>query len=219
MHAAQRTVHRWHYGVLLLLLLFGGVSTAMLVSAAGGQWHPWAMSQLQKFVLAYLGMLVVMRIPIRWWLRYAYGVYAGGLLLLLGVEIMGLMGKGAQRWIEVGGMQFQPSELMKIGLILALARYFHQRTTGQLERPLVVLLPLLLIALPVVLILRQPNLGTSVILAATGIAVMFMAGVRWRYFIALGLAVLVAVGVVLAVIYLKYFKFGELVKEPLIEEL
>lgn len=179
--------------ILLLVLLLSCFGLAMMYSAAGGSMAPWAWSQSIKLALGIGIMLFLALLPTEIILRYAYLVYAVCILALVGVEIAGYMGKGAQRWVDIGVVNLQPSELMKIAVILALARYFHYLHPDNVSRLVFLLPPILLILVPAVLILRQPNLGTTTILIAVGAVILFMAGVALRYFIivaATGLAMM-----------------------------
>ena len=171
-----------NWSLVFLILVIGGVGIAMLYSAGGGHMDPWASRQLVRFAAGVMGMFVIALIDIRFWLRYAYLIYGAALLLLIGVEIIGTIGMGAQRWIRVGGMQVQPSEFMKIALVLALARYFHRLNIEDIGRPLFLIAPLLMVAAPAALVLKQPDLGTAVMLIAGGGAIFFLAGVRlWKF--------------------------------------
>jgi rod shape determining protein RodA len=138
-------------------------------------------------------MLVIALTPANFLLRYAYVIYALCLMLLIGVEVMGFIGMGAKRWVDIGGVNLQPSELMKLATILALARYFHSINFQDINRPLLLLPPIMLIMVPAAFILRQPNLGTATILIAVGSIIAFMAGVKARYFI-----VIIALGLLAA---------------------
>ena len=123
---------RLHWGFVVLVSLPVAVGCAMLYSAAGGSFDPWASRQLVRFGIGVSFMLVVALVDIRFWMRAAYTIYGIALVLLLAVELIGDVAMGAQRWIDVGIVQLQPSELMKIALVLALARYFHG--LGQIGR-------------------------------------------------------------------------------------
>ncbi|HET8727655.1 MAG TPA: FtsW/RodA/SpoVE family cell cycle protein, partial [Alphaproteobacteria bacterium] len=139
-----------NWTLVLLLIGTAGIGCAMLYSAANGSVDPWAERQALRFVVGLAGAIVVAMIDIRIWMRLAYPIYFVTLTLLVGVEIMGEIGMGAQRWIDLGIIQLQPSELMKISLVLALARYFHGLTLEEIARPLPVRLiaPVLLIVTP-----------------------------------------------------------------------
>lgn len=174
----------WHIHWLFVLLLCAaaGVGLAMLYSAANGEMEPWASRQLVLFGFGLVVMLVIALIDIRIWMRYAYAFYAVGLVLLGLVEVMGTIGKGAQRWLPVGYFNLQPSELMKIAMVLALARYFHGGSIEDVGRPTYLIVPLLMIAVPAALILRQPDLGTTLLMVMACGAIFFTAGVRmWKF--------------------------------------
>jgi rod shape determining protein RodA len=182
-----------NWSMWLLVGLCVGVGLAMQYSAAGGNWSPYAESQFMKYAVLAVGMLIIAVTDIRLILRYAYAMYAVLLCLLVFVEIKGAMGGGAVRWIAIPFVgTFQPSEPMKFALILALARYFHGLTYEDVGRLGNLIVPALLIAAPAVLILRQPDLGTAVVLVAGGACMFVLAGVRWWKFALVGLAGLAA---------------------------
>jgi rod shape determining protein RodA len=183
-----------------LVLLLGAAASAgfvMLYSVAGGSFDPWARAQMIRFGIGVAGMMVIALVPIRFWHATAPLAYLGALALLVLVEIMGSIGMGAQRWIDLGFMQLQPSELMKVTLVMALAAYYAWLDPVRTSRPLWLVPPLLLILVPMALVLKQPNLGTALILLMVGAAVMFLAGVSLWYYAAAGAA---ATGLVAAVI-------------------
>lgn len=171
---------RWLF--VLLVCATGGVGAAMLYSAANGSVEPWAFRHLIRFAAGLSLMVMIALTDIRLWLRYAYFLYFGSLILLGAVEIAGSVGMGAQRWIDLGVINLQPSEVMKISVIVALARYFHGATVEDVGRPLYLLVPLLMVAAPTALVLRQPDLGTALMLVIAGGAMFFIAGVRmWMF--------------------------------------
>ena len=159
------------------------VGFAMLYSAANGSWQPWAERQLLRYAVAALLMLAVAVVDIRLWLRAAYTFYALTLLLLVAVQVRGAIGMGAQRWIDLGLIQIQPSEFMKIALIMALARYFNSLTPEEVGQPTKLIAPALLVLVPSILVLKQPDLGTAMMLVLGGGAMFFLAGVRWWKFL------------------------------------
>ena len=136
----------------------------MLYSAANGNWHPWALPQLIRFGLGFGAMLVMAFVDIRIFLRFSYWIYFIVLGLLFIVEVAGDVGMGAQRWINLGFMKLQPSELMKIALIMALAKYFNSITLQRIESIKGIILPLAMVLLPVGLVLMQPDLYSKMIL-------------------------------------------------------
>lgn len=179
--------------IVLLVCLLGGFGIAMMYSAAGGDFSPWASRQGIRFGAALVMMLTIALIPNRLLMQYAYWFYFLCLGLLFLVELIGFVGMGAQRWISLGGINLQPSEVMKLALILALARYYHGILQEDASRFLLMVPPLLMIGAPVVLILLQPNLGTATITAAIGVTILFVGGLYLRYFFAVGALGLAAI--------------------------
>ncbi len=183
----------FNWMLLLFVSLIACVGFAMLYSAADGSFEPWALRQMIRFAFGIVVMLVVALVDIRIWLQLAYPVYFITLSLLLAVEYIGLVGGGAQRWVNLGLFQIQPSEVMKISLVLALAHYFHGCNLDDVERKSTLIVPLLLVAAPAALVLRQPDLGTALLLIAASAAIFFLAGVRTRFFVisfGLGVAII-----------------------------
>ena len=183
-----RKILQINWFLVLLLIMIASVGFAMLYSAANGNWQPWAMRQMARFGVALGALLVIALIDIRFWMRWAYVGYLGALALLFVVEVAGEIGMGAQRWVDLGFFQLQPSELMKVALVLSLARYFHGLTHEETGRITYLLPPLLMIAAPALLVLRQPDLGTAMMLLFAGSGLLFLAGVRIWKFLLVGLA-------------------------------
>ena len=152
------------FSYVLLIVILAAIGVVMLYSAANGSWQPWAWRQLMRFGLGFGVMFVVAFMDVRIFLRYAYLFYFGVLALLILVEIGGHIGMGAQRWINLGFMKLQPSELMKIALVLALARYFNSIPLQSIESIKGLLFPLALVIMPVFLVMIQPDLGTALML-------------------------------------------------------
>ncbi|MCC9626009.1 rod shape-determining protein RodA [Thalassospira sp. MA62] len=176
-----------NWTLVLLIAALSGIGFAMLYSAANGSIQPWAERQMLRFAVGAAVMIAVAITDIRVWLRLAYLSYFIALILLIGVEIKGDIGMGAQRWINLGFFQLQPSELMKISLVLALARYFHGLTVEDTGRVVSLIIPLLMVMAPAALVLRQPDLGTALLLIAGGGVIFWLAGVRmWKFGILLG---------------------------------
>jgi len=171
-----------HGFLLLCITAVALIGFAMMISAAGGNFSPWASRQVIRFAFAFVLLIGIALTPASWLLRYAYIIYALCLLLLVGVEVAGFIGMGAKRWVDVGGVNLQPSELMKLAVILALARYFHSVNFQDINQPIRLIPPILLVLVPAAFILRQPNLGTATILIMVGTIIFFMSGVRARYF-------------------------------------
>ena len=172
---------RLEWFLVVLVCTIGAVGIGMLISASGGSTEPWASRQMVWFGAGLLVMLAAAMIDIGFWLRAAYTIYGLAFALLVGVDHLGAAVMGAQRWIDLGVIQLQPSELMKIALVLALARYFHGVALDALGRIRTYLPPLLMILAPAALILRQPDLGTALLLALGGGIMLFLAGIKaWK---------------------------------------
>lgn len=175
--------------LVFLICCVAAIGIASLYSAATGSFDPWASRQFIRFCVGMVGMVVVALIDIKWWYRLTWPIYALGLALLVFVEIKGHVGMGAQRWINLGFMQLQPSELMKVAVIMALARHFHGAGPEQARRLTFLIVPAIIIALPVCLVLLQPDLGTSLMMIMAGASVVFMAGAPiWLFVGAVALA-------------------------------
>ena len=177
----------WIY--VLLLCALAGVGYVALYSAAGGAPEPYASRHVLRFAAGLVLMTGIALIDIRFIARLAWPTYFVSLVLLALVARYGHLGKGAQRWIELGGLQVQPSELMKIALVLALASWFHRASWERIGNPLFLIPPVIAVLVPVALIVQEPNLGTAVITAALGAAMFFAAGVRWWKFVLLAVPV------------------------------
>ena len=173
-----------NWPIIVLLGAIASVGFLMLYSVAGGSMTPWAEPQMKRFAIGVFLMISVAMVPI-WFLRNIAGLaYAISVLLLVAVEFFGISGMGAQRWIDLGFMRLQPSELTKITLIMFLAAYYDWVDVKKMSRPLWVLIPVLIIAIPAFLTFRQPDLGTALLLVFGGGGLMFLAGVHWAYFAA-----------------------------------
>lgn len=182
-----------NWSVVVLVTIICCIGFALLYSVAGGSLEPWAGRQIVRFGMGMALLLVVAVVHIRTWYQLAYPIYGVTLLLLVATEFLGRMGKGAERWIDIGPLQLQPSELMKLALILALSRFLHGVLLDDVSRPTRLFPALLLILLPAGLVLMQPNLGTATILIVGGCGLIFLAGLSWKIIvpvIAIGLAVI-----------------------------
>ena len=191
-----RKLWQIHWLFVFLVCATAAIGIAMLYSAANGSFDPWASRQTLRFGIGAAVMIVVALIDVRFWFKYAYLIYFFALVLLGAVEVAGSIGMGAQRWISLGPANVQPSEVMKIGLILGLARYFHGRSTEEVGNPIYLIPPLILVAVPAALVLRQPDLGTAGILIMAAGAIFFLAGVRVWKFAVVGVAGLAAIPII-----------------------
>lgn len=181
-----------------LIALIGGAGAMMLYSVAGESWVPWAGNHLIRFSAVFLVMLGLALVDVRWWYAAAYPLYAVGLLLLVAVELVGETRMGATRWLDLGFTSLQPSEIMKLGIVLALARWYHGASAQEAKWHWKLIIPAMMIAVPVVLVAHQPDLGTSLLILFTGVAIMFAAGLSWR-------VVLTGIAGVLVIAPLMYF--------------
>ena len=190
----------WHvnWALVVLLIAVASVGFLMLYSVAGGRFDVWAEPQARRFGAGLLVMFVVAFVPLWFWRSMAGIAYAASVLLLLGVEFFGTVGMGAQRWVVLGPVRLQPSELTKITLVLLLAAYYDWLPLGRTSRPVWVLVPVLIILLPSYLVLRQPDLGTALLLMGGGFVVMLAAGVHLAYF---GAVIALGTGAVAAVLF------------------
>ena len=170
-----------NWGLVMLLVVIAGIGIAMLYSVVGGSWQPYALAQLIRFLISILILVVVSMVDIRIWMSLAYPAYAIGLLLLVAVDVIGETGKGATRWIALGPITIQPSEIMKIAMVLALARYMNGRPRAAINNPFTLGPALLLILIPTALVMKQPDLGTALLLLLCGAAMLFLGGLSWWY--------------------------------------
>ena len=191
-----RKILYMNWPLVLLITAVASVGFLMLYSIAGGNIETWARPQMQRFGIGMVLMFMVALTPIWFWRSMSGAAYIVAFLLLIVVEFFGTVGMGAQRWIDLGFIRLQPSEMMKFTLVMLLAVYYDWLDPKLVSRPLYVLLPVLMIVTPTVLVLMQPNLGTSLMLILAGGTVMFAAGVSlWYFGVVIGLGVSVIVGV------------------------
>jgi rod shape determining protein RodA len=164
----------------LTLCLIAGAGATMQFSIAGSSWMPWAAPHLARYALFFAIMIVLALVDLRVWFALAYPIYAVGFLLLIAVDLVGHHALGAQRWLQAGPVQIQPSEIMKVGLVLALARFYHGLSGKSAQFSWWLLVPAILIMGPVALVAKQPDLGTALLMLMTGGIVVILAGLSWR---------------------------------------
>lgn len=179
-----RKVLHLNWALALLLTAVASFGFLMLYSVAGGDFDPWAGAQMKRFAVGLALMFIVGLVPIYLWRNLSGLAYLGALALLLVVEFFGSVNMGAQRWIDLGFIRLQPSELSKVTLVMFLAAYYDWLPLKRKSHPLWVLIPVVLILIPTALVLKQPDLGTALLLLFVGGGMMFMAGVHWAYFVA-----------------------------------
>ncbi|MDB5701498.1 MAG: rodA [Sphingomonadales bacterium] len=176
------SLRSFSWGVIALIFALVGFGLVVLYSAAGGHLKPWALSQGIHFAAFIVFALGLSRIPERLWKAGAFPAFAGVLLLLLAVELLGAVGGGSRRWLDLGIIRLQPSELMKLTIVLAVARFYDMLPAGEIRGVNALWPPAVMIGLPFLLVLTQPDLGTATMIAAGGIVVVFLAGVPIRLF-------------------------------------
>jgi len=165
---------------VLVLCLIAAAGALMLFSIAGSSWTPWAAAHVVRFGICLVMMLALSMIDIRVWFALAYPIYGLGVLLLIAVEVAGDTRLGATRWLSIGGFSFQPSEVMKLGIVLALARLYHGVSAERARLSWWLLVPAVMIGIPVLLVAHQPDLGTAMLIALTGGAIVMLAGLSWK---------------------------------------
>lgn len=170
------------FSYVLFIVMLAAIGVVMLYSAANGNWSPWAINHLIRFGMGFAVMIILALIDIKFLLRYAYLFYFATLFLLIVVEVAGHTGMGATRWINLGFVKLQPSEFMKIAMVLVLARYFHTSSLQSIESIRGIIPPLLMAVVPAALIILQPDLGTALMLLFTTGAIFFVVGVQiWKF--------------------------------------
>lgn len=192
---------RIHWPFILLVTAICCFGFVLLYGAAGGSLEPYAGRQMVRFGVGLVVMCVVSLIDLKLIFQLAYFIYGIGLVLLAMVPVIGYKAMGAQSWIDLGFMNLQPSEVVKVGLILAIARYYHMRPMVVTQRVSGLIVPLLLIMLPAALTIIQPDLGTGTMLIIIGAGMMFFCGVHWKYFAFAATAVVVAMPLVWSKLY------------------
>jgi rod shape determining protein RodA len=168
-----------NWGLMLLICLIAIAGIAMLYSVASAHFQPWALRQIGHFTLGLIVLLAAAVVDIRVWMSLAYPAYGFALLLLIAVDLVGHVGLGAQRWISIGPLDLQPSELMKIALILAMSRFLHGKSIEEVSKPVPLAIGLAMMGIPAIFVVLQPNLGTTLIIVADGCSLLFLAGLSW----------------------------------------
>lgn len=178
----------WIY--IFLIVMMASIGTLMLYSAAGGSWTPWALNHFIRFILGFVIMITIALIDIRYFIKNAYTFFIITCILLIIVDIGGHTGMGATRWIDLKIIKIQPSELIKIAVVLAIAKYFHNSSLQDIESIKGIIAPILMTIIPATLIILQPDLGTAVMIIICAGIMFFIAGVQmWKFFIIIGLGI------------------------------
>ncbi|MGE3143905.1 MAG: rod shape-determining protein RodA [Hyphomonadaceae bacterium] len=174
---------RLNWGIIYLLIALAFIGVIMHFSVSAGSWAGMPLTHGLRFATMLVLMIGFALIDVRVWIAIAYPLYAVGMLLLAAVAVFGDTRMGATRWLDIGPISLQPSEVMKVAIVLALARYYHQLDPRRAGSLLWMLPPLAMIGAPVALVMHQPDLGTAMLIALAGLAIMFLAGLRWRYIV------------------------------------
>ncbi len=181
------------WGLIFVMSLLVGVGLMALYSVAGGSWSPWADRHALRYLIGLAIIVSMAVVPLTFWLRIAFPVYALAFLALALVPLIGTEALGARRWLSIGFFSFQPSEPMKVALVMALAAYVQRLPAWKLSHPLWILLPAAMILAPMALTLRQPDLGTALMIAMLGAGMLLLAGVNIFYFIGAAAGLLAAI--------------------------
>ena len=175
-------IQSFPWKIVAILCGITGFGILVLYSAAGGNWSPWALQQSGRFLVFLTFALIVGRFPLRIFEDFSYLGYIAVLVLLIAVELLGFVGGGSQRWLNLGFMNLQPSELMKVAAVLALARFYAQLPPGETRSWTALWPALIIIGMPAALVMLQPDLGTALAICAGGVIVMFAAGLPFWWF-------------------------------------
>ena len=168
--------------LIFLLILISFIGTAGLYSAADGSYDPWALNHIVRFYIFLILAIVISIIDLKLIYKYSYYIFILSLLLLFSVEIIGVFGKGATRWIKILGFSIQPSELVKITIILALAKFYHDIKYINVRKISYLFFPFLILFVPFIFVIIQPDLGTALSIIILGIFILFLAGIKlWKF--------------------------------------
>ncbi|MBT4951927.1 MAG: rod shape-determining protein RodA [Pelagibacteraceae bacterium] len=171
-----------NYLLIFLLILLSFIGAAGLYSAAEGSYQPWTSRHLIRFYIFLIMAVIISVIDIKIIYKYSYLLFILSLVLLISVEIIGVLGKGATRWIKIFGFSIQPSELVKVTIILALAKFYHDLKFENIKKISFLFFPFLILTIPFIFVVMQPDLGTSLSILILGVFILFLAGIRlWKF--------------------------------------
>ena len=176
------------YILVFSIFVLGLISILAMYSTDGGEFKYHTNSHVLRFLIFFGMFLFLSFIQIRFWHSQSYLIYILFFILLLGVKYFGLTSSGSKRWLDLYFMNLQPSELMKVGLILFLAKYYHRISIENINQLRFLFLPIVVLVAPIILVATQPDLGTALLIAAGGITVAWLAGVRIKFFAISGFA-------------------------------
>lgn len=195
-----------NWTLITLIILMSSIGFVMLYSAAEGNFYPWASKQMTRFLIFFPFMILIALIDIKYWFKLSYVIYCICLILLVLTFEYGVQVMGAQRWLRIGPVNIQPSEIMKICVVFALARYFHNISYNNINNLYYIIPPLIIIAIPALLVQQQPDLGTAIIILAIGGAMMFAAGINIWFFVSIVIAGLLSIPLIFKYILHDYQK-------------
>jgi rod shape determining protein RodA len=173
------------------VLLLGIISIFAQYSSSGGQWESHSINHAIRFLVFFSFFIFISFVNISIWNRFSFLIFISFILLLLAVKFFGLQSQGSRRWINLFVFVLQPSELMKIGIILFLANYYHRTSSSDVNKLKYLLVPVIAIFIPFTMVVTQPDLGTALLILFSGIVVTWLAGVRWKIFAYISLLALV----------------------------
>ena len=180
------------YFLILIVILIGVISVFAIYSTERGEFSFYTKNHLLRFLVFFGMFLVLSFVRITFWYKNAYFFYAVCVILLFITLFFGLMASGSRRWLDLYFLNLQPSEIMKIAIIVCFARYYHRIQTAEIQNYKFILVPLILLLIPCYLVVQQPDLGTSVLIAGTGIIIIWLAGLNIKYFVYSGLLLIVS---------------------------
>ena len=180
------------YFLILIIISIGAISVLAIYSTESGSFSYYTKNHLVRLCSFFSLFLFLSFIRISFWYRYAYIFYIFGLILLIFVIFFGISASGSKRWINLFVINLQPSELMKIAIIVSFARYYHRIQSTDIESLKFLIQPLILLIFPCYLVISQPDLGTSILIAGSGVVVIWLAGLNIKYFIYSGLLLIVS---------------------------
>ena len=182
---------RINWFFVILLLLISSIGVALLYSIAGASWEPWALNQIIRILISLVVLILISLVNIGFWYKLANPLYLFSIFLIFLTFVLGKEVSGATRWIDLYFFSFQPAEITKIFVILALAKYFHSIKLQSYDIKQRIFFPLLILFIPVLLIFKQPDLGTALIIFFSGIIVLFLSGVQIKTFVLSGIGSLI----------------------------
>ena len=188
------------YFLIIIVAIIGSMSVVSIYSTESGNFSFYTKNHLTRFLVFFFMFLVLSFVRVSFWYRQAYIFYILGILLLLLVIFFGISASGSKRWINLFIMNLQPSELMKIAIIVCFARYYHRIQSSDIQSYKYLLQPIILLLIPCYLVITQPDLGTAILIAGSGLAIIWLAGLNLKYFIYSGLILLVSLPFVISIL-------------------